>query len=416
MKNKKKYIKIFALTILFVISISLNAGVKAETNYYDDNGVMYRLIFDDTQLKNFVQRDFALYYNEKDMQNKDIAKLQAERTDGYGTHTIAFAKDKRLNIEIYETTQNWQQSHEEKYIAIILADYMAGTKKLETKMYENHTLRKFNNGKYTEYADYYRWENNYGENLLNFDKNNNEVKSWLNFHIGAGSGFNDLVIIVNKDGTIRRITNFNESYNELYAELNYENKNEMRKNLIYSSMDIYNESGTEIIKPKEDFEQRKDVIVEKEIKVNPDESNKINFKIFNLKKNDKIKIIKKDKSGNYTENDIIEKTITIDLNENQSYLIKDENVKENKIYDIKIYDSKNKIIYQEEYIHSMKNYVLEDKTEEKNKLINLEDYKINNKVANLIKNVFIIGNNEYLGKLIFLVFTITIITIIRKMV
>lgn len=64
----------------------------------------------------------------------------------------------------------------------------------------------------------------------------------------------------------------------------------------------------------------------------------------------------------------------------------------------------------------MKNYVLEDTTEEKSKLINLEDYKINNKLSNLIKNVFIIGNKEYLGKLIFLVFTITIIAIIRKKV
>ena len=64
----------------------------------------------------------------------------------------------------------------------------------------------------------------------------------------------------------------------------------------------------------------------------------------------------------------------------------------------------------------MKNYILEDTTEEKDKLINLENYKINNKLSNLIKNVFIISNKEYLGKLIFLVFTITIIAIIRKKV
>ena len=63
MKNKKKYIKIFALSLLFMISISFNAEVKAETNYFDENGVMYRLIFDDTSLKNFVKRDFALYYH-----------------------------------------------------------------------------------------------------------------------------------------------------------------------------------------------------------------------------------------------------------------------------------------------------------------------------------------------------------------
>ena len=37
MKNKEKFIKIFALTLFFMISISINANVKAETNYFDDN-------------------------------------------------------------------------------------------------------------------------------------------------------------------------------------------------------------------------------------------------------------------------------------------------------------------------------------------------------------------------------------------
>lgn len=411
MKKERKYIKIFAVTLFLIITISVNAEVRAETNYYDDNGIMYRLVFDDTPLKNFVQRDFALYYNQKDLQNEDIAILTNTSQSGTYTYSMGFAKNKNLNIEIYETSQNWQETKNEKYIAIILPDYISCNKGTP-KINENIKLKKQTNNKYWFFGNDYKKQGVSGINLLNFNKNESNVAFRENIEYYEGSATADIVIVVNKDGIIKRVSNLWDTNENLINELN---KN-ARSNLIYSSVDVYDNTGTTIIKPKEDFEVRKDIIVKKEIKVNPNESNEINFKIYNLKKNDKIKFIKKDKNGNYTENDIIETTITIDLNENQSYLIKDENVKENKIYDIKIYNSKNEIIYNEEYIHNMKNYVLEDTTKEKNKLINLEDYKINNKLTNVIKNVFIISNKEYLGKLIFLVFTITIIAIIRKKV
>lgn len=410
MKKKKKYIKIFALTILLMISISLNAEVKAETNYFDDNGVMYRLIFDDTQLKNFVQRDFALYYNEKDMQNEDIAKLTSENNTN--RYSLGFAKNKELKMVIYQTSEEWQQNNNEKYIVSVIPDYSAGSQNTIYPTINDNVIIKKNkeDGNYYFLGTSWIWFRGFNLNYLNFNKNMDGVNSFRETTITNLTGNGDLVIIVNKDGTIERYTDIENNNNNLYQEI----KTSAKYNIIYSSIDIYDFETGQIVRPKDEI--RKDIIVKKEIKVNQDESNNIDFKIFNLKKDDKIKIIKKDKNGNYTESDIIERTITIDLNENQSYLVKDENIKQNKIYDIKIYDNKSEIIYNEEYIHRMKNYVLEDKTEERSKLINLEDYKINNKVANLIKNIFIIGNNEYLGKLIFLVFTITIITIIRKKV
>lgn len=411
MKKERKYIKIFALTLFLMISISVNAEVKAETNYFDDNGVMYRLVFDDTQLKNFVQRDFAIYYDQKDKQNEDIAKLTTTSNSGENIIKLGFAKKKDLKIVIFETSESWQQNNNEKYIVTVIPDYIASNNGYYPSINEKVMLKKSTTDKYYFFAgNKYIWNGGFNINYLNFDKNISNVSFYQNMSISNLSGNQDLLIIVNKDGTIQRYNDIENNNNSLYQEININAK----YNLVYSSLDVYDSDTMQIIRPKDEI--RKDIIVKKEIKVNQDESNIINFKIYNLKKDDKIKIIKKDKNGNYTENDIVETTITIDLNENQSYLIKDENVKENKIYDIKIYNSKNEIIYNEEYIHNMKNYVLEDTTEEKNKLINLEDYKINNRVANLIKNIFIISNKEYLGKIIFLVFTITIIAIIRKKV
>lgn len=410
MKKERKYIKIFALTLFLMITISVNAEVKAETNYYDENNVMYRLIFDDTQLKNFVQRDFALYYNVKDLQNEDIAKLTSENNQN--KYSLGFAKNKELKIVIYQTSEEWQQNNNEKYIVSVIPDYSAGSQNTIYPSINDNVIIKKNreNGNYYFMGTRWIWFKGFNLNYLNFSKSMDGVNSFRENAITNLTGNEDLVIIVNKDGTIKRYTDIENNNNNLYQEIQTKTK----YNIIYSSIDVYDIETGQIIRPKDEI--RKDIIVKKEIKVNQDESNNIDFKIFNLKKDDRIEIIKKKEDGTYTENDIVERTITTDLNENQSYLIKDENIKQNKIYDIKIYNSKNEIVYNEEYIHTIKDYVLEDKTEEKNKLINLENYKINNKLANLIKNVFIIGNNEYLGKLIFLVFTITIITIIRKMV
>ena len=409
MEKERKYIKIFALILFFMISISFNAEVKAETNYYDESGVMYRLIFDDTQLKNFVQRDFALYYNEKDMQNEDIAKL----TNNSGEYNIdlGFAKNKDLKIVIFETSKLWQQSNEEKYIVSVIPDYIASNGGYYPTINKEVIFKKSTENKYYFFSgSKYIWFGGFNINYLNFSKNISNVSFYTNMSISELTGINDLVIIVNKDGTIQRKTDLERSNYNLYKEI----QDNAKYNLVYSNIDVYDSNTMEIVRPKDEI--KKDIIVKKEIKVNADESNEINFKVFNLKKNDKIEIIKKKENGEYTEQDIITKTIAFDLGENQSYLVKDENIRENKIYDIKVYDSKSEIIYSEEYKHNLKSYILEDTTEEKNKLINLENYKINNKLANVIKNIFIIANKEYLGKMIFLVFTITIMAIIRKKV
>lgn len=411
MKKKKKYIKIFALTILFMISISVNAEVKAETNYYDDNGVLYRLVFDDTQLKDFVKRDFALYYNEKDMQNNDIAKLTAVSKSGTYTYSYGFTKEKQLNIMIYETSEEWQQNNNEKYIAIVLADYVAGNyNSVRPRINENIKGIRDKSGKYYFIMSRYEYNNGYSIDMLNFNKNDSSVSHIESINNYGEGGDTSLLIAVDKEGNITRKNDLWEYNSNLMREI----LNNTSANLIYSNLDIYDHETNEIVRPKDEI--RKPIRVEKDIKIFENNENQVSFKFYNLKKEDKIKIIRKDSSGNYSENDIIERKIESDIEETKYYLINDEKIKENKIYNIIVYDGKDKELYNATYIHKIKNYTLDDKSEEKTKLINLENYKINSKLANIIKNVFIIANESYLGKLLFLVFTITIITIIRKKV
>ena len=206
MKKERKYIKIFALTILFMISISVNAEVKAETNYYDENGVMYKLIFDDTQLKNFVKRDFALYYNEKDMQNEDIAKLTSENNGN--RYSLGFAKNKELKIVIYQTSEEWQRNNSEKYIVSVIPDYSAGSQNTIYPTINDNVIIKKNreNRNYYFMGTRWIWFKGFNLNYLNFSKNIDGVNSFREATITNLEGNQDLVIIINKDGTIQRYT------------------------------------------------------------------------------------------------------------------------------------------------------------------------------------------------------------------
>ena len=276
MKKNNKYIKIFALTLFFMICLSVNANVKAETNYYDENNVMYRLIFDDTNLKNFVQRDFTLYYNEKDMQNQDIAKLTSQ--SGSYNYSIGFAKEKELNILIYETSEKWQQNRNEKYIAIILPDYYAGTGTSAT-IHENIKAVKNNDIGYLFKGDrYIKFISNI--DYLNFNKNE-YARAILNNYLADYGGDVILIIAVDKEGNITRKTNLYNNDKDLYNEIG-----NATSNLIYSSVDIYNDEGTEIVIPKEEYEQRNITYTYDKVKNN--ELYDIEFSVKGLKKGDKI--------------------------------------------------------------------------------------------------------------------------------
>ena len=377
MKKNNKYIKIFALTLFFMICLSFNVNVKAETNYFDENGVMYRLIFDDTQLKNFVKRDFALYYNEKDMQNEDIAKLTSTSKSGTYTYSNGFAKNKDLKTIIFETSKTWQQNRNEKYIAIVIPDYVAGNyNSTRPTINENVKLSKKTNGKYWFMGDRYEKNNEYGIDKLNFNKNDSDVSTRLNIDYYEGPGNTELVVVVDKEGNIKRKNDLYEYDNNLIDEMN---KN-ARLNLIYSSVDIYNESGTEIIKPKEDFETRNITYTYEKIKNN--EIYDIEFYVKGLKKGDKIFL------GNYDSDNekYLQQFNIISNTDNPNARFIFNDISKNARIDILIKDEKDNILKSESINIDID--IFEDlKNGNINDFFNYVKNFINNKINKPIKNI-----------------------------
>lgn len=379
MKKNNKYIKIFALTLFFMICLSVNANVNAETDYYDENGVLYRLVFDDTQLKNFVKRDFALYYNEKDMQNNDIAKLTSTTKSGTYTYSLGFSKSKNLNILIFETSETWQQSNNEKYIVSIVPDYFAGNNGT-TQPIINENIKVKYRKTYKDYlfsGDRYYWQpGNYNIDYLNFNKNNNNVSYYQNMGIPNLTGNHDLLIIVYKDGTIQRYSDISSNNSNLSQEINKNTK----YNLIYSSLDIYDYDTNQIIKPKEDFETRNITYTYEKIKNN--EIYDIEFYVKGLKKGDKIFL------GNYDSDNekYLQQFNIISNTDNPNARFIFNDISKNARIDILIKDEKDNILKSESINIDID--IFEDlKNGNINDFFNYVKNFINNKINKPIKNI-----------------------------
>lgn len=374
MKNKK-YIKIFALTLFFMICLSVNANVNAETNYYDENNVMYRLIFDDTQLKNFVQRDFALYYNSKDMQNEDIAKLQQTTQSGSYTYSLGFAKNKKLNMVIFEFSEEWQKNNNEKYIAIILPDYIAGNYgAISPRIYDDVKITKGSSGDYNFYAQGFQ-KSGYGLEMLNFNKNESGVSVYKNGE-SALPGNSTLNIIIDKSGNIQRV---NDMWNKNSTLMNEINTN-TNKNIIYSSLDIWNWQLTEIVKPKEDFEERNITYTYEKVKNN--ELYDIEFSVKGLKKGDKIFL------GNYDSDNekYLQQFNIISNTENPNARFVFNDISKNARIDILIKDEKDNILISESVNIDID--IFEDlKNGNINDFFTYVKNFINNKINKPIKNI-----------------------------
>ena len=335
MKNKK-YIKIFALTLFFMICLSVNANVKAETNYFDDNGVMYRLIFDDTQLRNFVQSDFALYYNEKDMQNNDIAKLTQVTQSGTYTYNLGFAKNKDLSMVIFEFSDEWQKTHNEKYIAIIMPDYIAGNYgAIRPRVHEKIKVVKVSSGNHSFYLDGYE-KNSMGLDYINFNKTDGDVNSYKNGE-SATPGNSTLNIIIDKDGNIQRVNDMWNKNSTLMTEI----ESNTIKNLIYSSLDVYDWDTMQIIRPKDDFETRNITYTYEKIKNN--EIYDIEFYVKGLKKGDKIFL------GNYDSDNekYLQQFNIISNTDNPNARFIFNDISKNARIDILIKDEKDNILISE---------------------------------------------------------------------
>ena len=180
-----------------------------------------------------------------------------------------------------------------------------------------------------------------------------------------------------KDGIIQKMNNESNLKEILWYS---RPKNIKIENIIYSDFDIYDSTGTTIIKPKEDFEERNITYTYEKVKNN--ELYDIEFSVKGLKKGDKIFL------GNYdTDNEkYLQQFNIISNTENPNARFVFNDISKNARIDILIKDEKDNILISEsvnidiDIFENLKNGNIND----------FFDYVknfINNKINKPIKNI-----------------------------
>ena len=319
LKNKRF---IFALTFFILINISFIVNVNALT---DDNGNEIKCILQETGLTNLAETDYCLTFNQEKNGKKYAMYSYMEGSRNYETYYETNFKKIVLDIREYNLGYD--------YIITIPNRYIWSGSQTDYNLIEDLKILSENNilkpiivdAKYVKY-------NGVGLGLENFS---GSTSSYL---ITKNTSF------LIKDGIIQKMNN-ESNLNEIlwYSRP----KNIKIENIIYSDFDIYDSTGTTIIKPKEDFEVKKPI--EEQIEIVKGEIGKnIKFQYNNLKENYLIDIKRKDVE---TKKNLEWKTNPIRPNITFS-TIEFENLTDSYIFERTIYDENKNIIFQKEEIVS----------------------------------------------------------------
>ena len=318
-KNKRF---IFALTFFILINISLIANVKALT---DDNGNEIKCILQETGLTNLAETDYCLTFNQEKNGKKYAMYSYTEGSRNYEAYYETNFKKIVLDIREYNLGYD--------YIITIPNRYIWSGSQTDYNLIEDLKILSENNilkpiivdAKYVKY-------NGVGLGLENFS---GSTSSYL---ITKNTSF------LIKDGIIQKMNNESNLKEILWYS---RPKNIKIENIIYSDFDIYNSTGTTIIKPKEDFEVKKPI--EEEIEIVKGEVGKnIKFKYNNLKENYLIDIKRKDvetKKNLEWKSNPIRPNITFST-------IEFEDLTDSYIFERTVYDENKNIIFQKEEIIS----------------------------------------------------------------
>lgn len=318
-KNKRF---IFALTFFILINISFIVNVNALT---DDNGNEIKCILQETGLTNLAETDYCLTFNQEKNGKKYAMYSYTEGSRNYEAYYETNFKKIVLDIREYNLGYD--------YIITIPNRYIWSGSQTDYNLIEDLKILSENNilkpiivyGKYVKY-------NGVGLGLENFS---GSTSSYL---ISKNTSF------LIKDGIIQKMNNESNLKEILWYS---RPKNIKIENIIYSDFDIYDSTGTTIIKPKEDFEVKKPI--EEEIEIVKGEIGKnIKFKYNNLKENYLIDIKRKDVE---TKKNLEWKTNPIRPNITFS-TIEFEDLTDSYIFERTIYDENKNIIFQKEEIIS----------------------------------------------------------------
>ena len=306
---------IFALTFFILIDISLIANVNALT---DDNGNEIKCILQETGLTNLAETDYCLTFNQEKNGKKYAMYSYTEGSRNYEAYYETNFKKIVLDIREYNLGYD--------YIITIPNRYIWSGSQTDYNLIEDLKILSENNilkpiivdAKYVKY-------NGVGLGLENFS---GSTSSYL---ITKNTSF------LIKDGIIQKMNNESNLKEILWYS---RPKNIKIENIIYSDFDIYDSTGTTIIKPKEDFEIKKPI--EEEIEIVKGEIGK------NIKENYLIDIKRKDVE---TKKNLEWKTNPIRPNITFS-TIEFEDLTDSYIFERTIYDENKNIIFQKEEIIS----------------------------------------------------------------
>ena len=319
LKNKRF---IFALSFFILINVSFIANVRALT---DDNGNEIKCILQETGLTNLAETDYCLTFNQEKNGKKYAMYSYTEGSRNYEAYYETNFKKIVLDIREYNLGYD--------YIITIPNRYIWSGSQTDYNLIEDLKILSENNilkpiivdAKYVKY-------NGVGLGLENFS---GSTSSYL---ITKNTSF------LIKDGIIQKMNNESNLKEILWYS---RPKNIKIENIIYSDFDIYDSTGTTIVKPKEDFEVKKPI--EEEIEIVKGEIGKnIKFKYNNLKENYLIDIKRKDVE---TKKNLEWKTNPIRPNITFS-TIEFEDLTDSYIFERTIYDENKNIIFQKEEIIS----------------------------------------------------------------
>ena len=356
MKKNNKYIKIFALTLFFMISISFNANVKALT---DDNGNEIKCILENTSLENIANRDFCLTFNTEIKGNKYAVLEQT----AYNKNSINYylTDFKKVILDISEFNLGY------KYMIFIIPKYnysdgwtrIVGDLKIMSNA--NDLL---------SYSLFYK--DNHNGNEVGEDIKPNEEFIYT-FSLPNKTMSNTLLI--NNNGEWVRLTE------QLYDNINSDNKLLFKVNknkILYTDYVVKDTNGNVIQEPTE---QKRNITYTYE-KVKNNEIYDIEFSVKGLKKGDKIFL------GNYDSDNekYLQQFNIISNTENPNARFIFNNVSKNARIDILIKDEKDNILISESVNIDID--IFEDlKNGNINDFFNYVKKFINNKINKPIKNI-----------------------------
>lgn len=353
MKKNNKYIKIFALTLFFMICLSVNANVKALT---DDNGNEIKCILENTGLENIANRDFCLTFNTE---IKGIKYALIEN----GTSKNYYLTDfKKVILDISDKNIGY------KYMIFIISKYN----------YEENWTRLVGNLKITNSQNNkLQYELFYKDNQNNGNQVGEDIQPGQDFRYAFYLPNYTLAntFLINQNGEWIKYTeqidnNINSDY-KLTFKIN-------RDKLLYTDYAIYDTNGNIVQEPTE---QKRNITYTYE-KVKNNELYNIEFSVKGLKKGDKIFL------GNYDSDNekYLQQFNIISNTENPNARFVFNDISKNAKIDILIKDEKDNILISESVNIDID--IFEDlKNGNINDFFNYVKNFINNKINKPVKNI-----------------------------